>query len=217
MERKIGIILFLILAGAGLVLGFRYLNAHVRSPFYNVLYYDGPEYVTLAEQELAEREEQKKTDTDGDGLNDYDEMYVYDTSPYLTDSDSDGYDDKAEVYGGQDPNCPEGKDCGSYFASADATGSAVAASDFIGGIPNSGIDENGAGTTFETEEDIMNYFSSLSADEIREVMIASGVPAETLDQVSDEELIELFNAALANAEDTGAFANIVTDYANNQE
>src|SRR3989344_3458461 len=44
-------------------------------------------------------------DTDGDGLNDYDELYIYKTSPYLEDSDSDGVSDSAEIQKGTNPNC----------------------------------------------------------------------------------------------------------------
>ncbi len=51
-------------------------------------------------------------DTDADGLSDYDELYVYHTSPYLKDSDSDGVDDKTEVTKGTDPTCPQGQTCG---------------------------------------------------------------------------------------------------------
>jgi len=54
----------------------------------------------------------KNKDTDGDGLSDYDELYLYHTSPYLKDTDSDGYDDKTEILSGNDPNCPTDKTCG---------------------------------------------------------------------------------------------------------
>ncbi len=36
-------------------------------------------------------------DTDGDGISDYEEVYVYGTSPYLTDSDSDGVSDYDQI------------------------------------------------------------------------------------------------------------------------
>jgi len=53
----------------------------------------------------------KATDTDKDDLSDYDELYTYNTSPYLEDSDSDGLLDFQEINSGTDPNCPQGKDC----------------------------------------------------------------------------------------------------------
>jgi len=50
-------------------------------------------------------------DTDQDGLSDYEELYVFNTSPYLDDSDSDGLLDGAEVKNSTDPNCPQGQNC----------------------------------------------------------------------------------------------------------
>lgn len=60
------------------------------------------------EQEEAD---QRTKDTDGDTLNDYDEINLYGTSPYLTDTDSDSISDAAEVKAGTDPNCAKGQDC----------------------------------------------------------------------------------------------------------
>jgi len=45
-------------------------------------------------------------DTDGDGLSDEDEIYVYHTDPTLWDTDGDGYSDKLEVTLGADPLSP---------------------------------------------------------------------------------------------------------------
>ncbi len=44
-----------------------------------------------------------RTDTDGDGLFDDDEVTYFHTDPLKADTDSDGYDDKTEVYNGYDP------------------------------------------------------------------------------------------------------------------
>jgi hypothetical protein len=42
-------------------------------------------------------------DTDGDGVNDYDETVVYHTNPNNHDTDGDGYNDKKELIGGFSP------------------------------------------------------------------------------------------------------------------
>jgi YD repeat-containing protein len=44
-----------------------------------------------------------KTDFDGDGLDDYDELFLYGTNPKMLDSDSDGIPDGWEVLNGLDP------------------------------------------------------------------------------------------------------------------
>ncbi len=46
----------------------------------------------------------KLTDTDEDGLNDYLEMYEYNTNPYDEDTDNDGLHDKTETLKGTPPN-----------------------------------------------------------------------------------------------------------------
>jgi len=46
----------------------------------------------------------KAMDSDGDGLSDYDEIYIYHTDPYNADTDTDGYSDGHEVKNGYDPN-----------------------------------------------------------------------------------------------------------------
>lgn len=53
----------------------------------------------------------QQQDSDSDGLTDYDELYIYKTSPYLTDTDSDTYSDKTELDSGNDPNCATGTSC----------------------------------------------------------------------------------------------------------
>jgi outer membrane protein OmpA-like peptidoglycan-associated protein len=47
--------------------------------------------MSLSDEELMER------DSDGDGLNDYDEIYVYSTNPLSPDTDEDGLNDYEEV------------------------------------------------------------------------------------------------------------------------
>ena len=47
--------------------------------------------------EAAALDSLRNQDTDQDGLSDYDELYAYNTSPYLEDSDSDGILDKKEA------------------------------------------------------------------------------------------------------------------------
>lgn len=47
-----------------------------------------------------------KADTDGDGLSDLEEVYIYHTDPNLTDTDGDGYPDKTEITNGYNPAGP---------------------------------------------------------------------------------------------------------------
>lgn len=113
-------------------------------------------------------------DTDQDGLSDFDELYVHQTSPYLEDSDSDGYSDKEEIDSGHDPSCPKGQDC-------------------YGRTP-----ENVGAQNFVPQESaspqLPEGFSSI--EELRQALEAAGIPKETLDQIDDNSLIELYNQTI---------------------
>jgi hypothetical protein len=63
----------------------------------------------------------QKQDSDLDGLDDYSEIYIYHTNPYLEDTDSDGLPDKQEIQAGSDPNCATGQDCKIETAPAPTT------------------------------------------------------------------------------------------------
>jgi hypothetical protein len=105
--RAFGIFLFVVIGASALILGVLSANKDINAPM------QVNEAATAKANALTNGVEALKTkDTDGDGLSDYDELYVYHTSPYIKDSDSDGIPDGVEIKNGTDPNCPEGKNCG---------------------------------------------------------------------------------------------------------
>jgi hypothetical protein len=128
----------------------------------------------------------KKADTDGDGLSDYDETYVYGTSPYLADSDSDGFTDKQEIDSGNDPNCPAGKTCVS-------TGDAAAKTAPTAEAP--------ANTNTNTNDAALNGFLSgaATADDVRNALRQAGVDDATLNKLDDKTLLELYNQTLTES------------------
>jgi len=122
-------------------------------------------------------------DTDSDGISDYDEKYVYGTSPYLEDTDSDGISDYDEIVAGQAPLCV-GETC-----------EESSMEEII-------EDENFLGNILGTEEKIM------SLEELRATLIQLGYPAEEINSLSEENLQfiydEAYNEALnqvSNSED----------------
>ena len=129
-------------------------------------------------------DELRNKDTDNDGLNDFEELYVHFTSPYLPDTDSDGMSDSAEVIAGKDPNCPAGQDC--YAQTA-----------------GQGTEETEIGEETDiTDEEKSSLIMGLSPDELRQMLVDAGVPQETLDQLTDQELQQLVSEILS--EDMGA-------------
>lgn len=62
---------------------------------------DGDIVATTSEEDLVvengEENNLETIDSDGDGLSDYDEIYIYGTNPYIIDTDGDGLSDYDEV------------------------------------------------------------------------------------------------------------------------
>ena len=107
-------------------------------------------------------------DTDKDGLTDYDEIYLYGTSPYLDDTDSDGQTEGQEVAASTDPNCPTGEDClGIQLVTTETE-----IADVIPELVN-------------TELTIRDK----TVGEFRQILLDQGYPAEELATISDDVLL----------------------------
>ncbi len=106
-EQRIYAVLFIVMLGA-LVLGWWQINNDIYLPFSwlkNKPVVNSDNLITDEQGILLTK------DTDNDGLSDYDELYLYGTSPYLQDTDSDGYPDKTEIETSHDPNCTANQTC----------------------------------------------------------------------------------------------------------
>jgi len=164
-KRIFGVVVFI--GVAALIFGIVKFYDNLSSPFAL------PEIDSNTEttdQQLAILEDLKTKDTDSDGLPDYDELYIYETSPYLADSDSDKIDDKTEIEQNTNPNCPEGKDC-TGFGSID-------------------INTN---TTASTQ--VLNP-EDVPIDVLRSALIDAGAPIETISSIDDETLRQMYQEAL---------------------
>lgn len=210
-ERKL-FGLLLVLGAAALFFGvFQTINT-IRGPFQSTSQTNGPK---LGETGNAISALSKK-DTDSDGLSDFDELYSYQTSPYLSDSDSDGRSDQEEVFGGTDPNCAQGKTCSP--------------------LENIALSEVNANTNgSNTNETVVSNSNSqsltgseLSIADLRDALKKAGAPAATIDGLSDSDLLALYqeiadsgsislsnstNTAVQNI-NTGTLANTTTNRQN---
>ena len=106
-QQKTGFVLLLIFGVLAVGLGLLQMRNTIYGPF--ALYLNPTAAPGSAAADEATR--LQRTDTDADGLSDYEELEFYQTSPYLPDTDSDGARDKAEVDSGEDPLCPAGEEC----------------------------------------------------------------------------------------------------------
>ena len=117
--------------------------------------------------DLTADAELRNTDTDGDGLSDYQELKIYGSSPYLSDTDSDGLSDLEEIEQGTDPNCS-----GNACAAVNSGQSAVP------------IQELGV-------------VDSLTPEQLRQLLLQADMPQAVVDSFSDSELVEIYNRLLA--------------------
>ncbi|MEK7532768.1 MAG: hypothetical protein AAB579_04200 [Patescibacteria group bacterium] len=135
-------------------------------------------------------------DTDGDGLNDFEELQVFSTSPYLADTDGDNVDDAKEVQSGSDPNCPEGKTCGA--GEAEIAGAQEAAPSFN----LSGAQQKPP----EMPQELQQLLSGegMDANQLRNLLKQSGVDVRTLEGVPDDQLMAVYGEVMKEFQAKGA-------------
>lgn len=178
-QRKWTVVILIVFGVIVFTLGLRRLSFATRAPFLPLS--------ESGEENLTEADRLKAKDTDKDGLNDYDELYVYNTSPYLEDSDSDGETDREEVVAGNDPNCPGSQNCyGALVELEEDSGTAA-------------VEENLPSTLGGLEGDEINLRDVLLENplpqEVREILIAEGAPPDEVNALSDEEILSIYREA----------------------
>jgi hypothetical protein len=199
-EQKFGVGILVFFSMAVLAFGLWQFSYRVKAPFAGRA--TGlKNFKSFDQQKLEAMLAKQSQDTDGDGLSDFDEEYVYKTSPYLADSDSDGYPDKQEIDSGNDPNCPSGKTCG--LPDVTNTNTSVAAG---------GAETTGAGGANTNTGDVSAMQTILSgqatADEIRATLRAQGVSDDVLSKVDDKTLLDAYSEVLKETNSAGALQNI---------
>jgi len=170
-EQKIGFVLLSVFAVLAIGLGAMQIRNTMYAPF--ALNNEIP--VSLKDQ-INDVEALHFRDTDLDGLNDFDELYVYSTSPYLADTDSDGIADKTEIEQGKNPNCAEGKDCAGAIMNVSTMISS--------GVDTSSISVQDPGAPPAD-------FNAMLSDpvQVRKMLRDAGVDEAVLSKFSDAELV----------------------------
>jgi hypothetical protein len=148
---------------------------------------------------LDETTRLQQTDTDRDGISDFEEIEFYQTSPYLPDTDSDGITDAEEIANGTNPLCPQGSDCDVVVESPkDNTLSTPLAekNDPFGLLDSVGAAFDPAGLTTPSAAGLPPQFD-LNAilsnpDQLRELLRSTGrIPEDQLESFDDDTLIQL--------------------------
>ena len=170
-----------VLSLAVLILWIWQLNFRLSSPFR----VPGEANVVLDEEAAAFEKLLLNNDTDGDGLTDYEENSLYNTSAYLADTDGDGLSDRVEIEQGSDPLCAPGQACNN--------------SDVIV------INDDPAVSNLNTEEEIVGINDNMlqdmmtgqaNAQQLRVLLLESGADAQMLEQLSDDDLLAAYKEML---------------------
>lgn len=146
-------------------------------------------------------------DTDHDGINDYEELQFFGTSPYLPDTDSDGINDKVEIDNHTDPLCPEGKKCNTTPTQVSSTSGGIVP--VLGAETTIGKNPGAAPASLE----LLNDVSVISQDpqKLRELMLRTGgVTKEELDKVDDATIVRLANDILKQQYSSSTPKNKIT-------
>ncbi len=190
-EQKVGVAMLFVFAILTAGLAFLQIRNTLVSPF-----------VFRASQETDIKTlndfqvELQNIDTDRDGINDYEELNFYTTSPYLPDTDSDGIDDKEEVRSGTDPLCPKGQSCESLESIMPSTTS----SPFFSGLEGlqGGFTLPGGSNTEEMNKEVQNLLDN--PQKIRQMLLQTGqVPEEELNKLDDATLRKILQEILSGS------------------
>lgn len=136
-------------------------------------------------QEANDLANLQETDSDQDGLTDFEELYVRGTSPYLQDTDSDGTSDFEEIANNTDPNCPEGQNC---------TQERVGGDEVINQAEQKLLESGDLTPTSSTvNEDTVLDAPELTNDEVRQYLLDNGIAEDQVNSVPEDDLQELYN------------------------
>lgn len=215
-QQKLIMLMAALFGAATLIFGIINWRAQIFRPFIR----KGPavELKSTAELEQDRRESLKTKDTDKDSLSDYDELYIYRTSPFLEDSDSDTFFDSDEIARGSDPNCPEGQTCRQPRSTGEAmttpptvemppsgvSTTEPSATDQAAAAAAQALVETFGDITAMTAEQIQAKLNSLSSRELKDFFIRVGLPQDTVEQASDDLLRQLFMETLRETGAPGA-------------
>lgn len=185
-EQKISFTLLLVFGILVIGLAVLQMRNTIYGPFVMHLDFQDPNTAALFENDQVKLQ---SLDTDQDGLNDYEELQFYTTSPYLPDSDSDGISDKQEITAGTDPLCPEGQKCktSTDIASTTRGGIVPLLGESINPLNNSEIENMKAPDALT---DVKSLASNPKA--MREMILRTGtITPEELNKIDDATIVKI--------------------------
>ncbi len=182
-EQKIGFILLLFFAFFTIGLGILQIRNTMLAPFAL------NNKITVAiKDQVNTLEALRYRDTDHDELNDFDELYIYGTSPYLYDTFSYGLSDKEVIAKGL-PLCPKGQECVAPTVSGEGQPTAIVGNPAL-------ADLKAEAEKLTPPPDVLQ--SLRDPKSARQLLVDSGADKRLLDQLSDADLAIMLNQILSD-------------------
>lgn len=194
-EQKVGFTLLFLFGLIAVGLGFLQIRNTIYGPF--AITRGGEEEAPAPVDEITRLQ---RIDTDHDGINDYEELNFWETSPYLPDTDSDGIDDKVEIDANGDPLCPQGKVCGATDSLPASPTTNPTSPLFTKNGTVSGIISLTSPTNLGANATSSEQVQALLQDpaKIRALLLSTGKISEAeLAKVSDAELLQMLEKLVA--------------------
>ncbi len=209
-EQKVGFVLLLLFGLMAVSLGYLQMRNNLHNPFMTAKKDSGQTVTASLDEILGDDARLQSIDTDQDGLNDYEELTFYETSPYIPDTDSDGISDYAEVQKGTDPLCPEGETCITETVDSSSTSTITTVQPQIGNgktafellqevsIPVDETAPTAAEAPALTEDDMAQLqLMAENPELIRNMLAETGqLTEQQLAEITDEQLLNIFAETL---------------------
>ena len=151
---------------------------------------------SVAQKQIDESSDTSNKDSDGDGLTDWEEENMYNTSPYLEDTDGDGILDSKEVNDGTDPNCVEGNDCSSVDVLQEQVKKQAEMDSFIDKNINLEISTTSGNGTISEDSMTKALQGESDVTTLRKMLIDAGMDEKILKAISDEDLLNSYKEIL---------------------
>ncbi|MHB8830574.1 MAG: hypothetical protein ACYC44_00405 [Patescibacteria group bacterium] len=206
-KQKSFFVVFVLCAVVALVFTYSSVREGIYAPFRISIKELENNKSMLKDSDKDKENYQKRTDTDGDGLSDWDEEHLYHSSPYLWSTAGDGMPDNVKIAMGENPLCKHGEPCTVETMSFNLPtttypGSNMLDSNVKDDLGNIMMGDSQAGQNFRqtaSEAGVdMSLDSAIPRDPalLRQALLQTGqVTQADLDKVSDQQLLQYFDEA----------------------
>jgi len=191
-ERKIAVISLAVFSFIFFIMWGVYIKHLVYSPTNKIIAEDNIENTQNFEDAL------RLIDTDGDSLSDWEEINLYNTSPYLEDTDGDSISDDMEIAQNNDPNCSKEDGCDlsnisneSYVDNTQQIIETFAEENINIDVNTEDVDSLEDNGTLSSVLD-----GAGDAATLRKMLLDAGMDSTILETISDEDLLSSYEQIL---------------------